>query len=829
MTHPQTTRARWARLKRVFHEASDLKDDERTKYLSELRLNEKTLWEEVATLIDIETEAKELLEAPVSFEGFIGNETRVGENFGNYKIVREIGHGGMGRVFEAVRDDGEYEQRVAIKLTNRGIFSDEIIERFKTERQILAQLEHPNIVKLLDGGVTEDSVPFYVMEYVEGKPLTTYCRKNDLSIEERLKLFVQVCEAVSYAHRNLIVHRDLKPSNVLVTEDRQIKLLDFGIAKILSEGASAQTMTENAPLTPGYSSPEQIKGGTISTASDTFSLGIMLYELLTDCSPEKIYGVTKLELPAAVCRDVPVAPSKKPETDSPFVSISAQEKKDLDNIVLKAMLLESEDRYDSVERFREDIRAYLEGRPVKAHPQSFNYRASKFVRRNMLSVAGAALALILILAGSGVAAWQYYVAQNERQIAENRFNQVRRIANSLIMEYHDEIAKLEGSLKLREKLVKDSVQYLDEISKEETDNPELLREIGVAYRKIGNVQGTPSRDNLGKLAESLESYEKSEAALFRATRLKKSNNSYKDELINTLIGIGYATARSGRHSKAIEVFDRAKMVADSMNLEASDSSRLGYAVRLDIAIADTATEGHRERIKIYEDVLSKIKQKINQDPSIEQKFLGMVNTCQERIAKTVRWIGEDELRKGNLSLAQKQFEEALKHTEELVNIAQRRFGKSQAGKSEYDWYMAAPRLHFASALSLVGRNKEALDYIEAASRAVHQRIRWNPNNKELKLTSVVNLIIYAEILIRAGNYRAAYKKAAEAFSINSKMYNENPSDFESLAWQVRLSDNLRLIARKMDNTKGEIKYQQQFDKFWKRWTREFKQNSYPKI
>ncbi len=434
---------RWRKLKDVFNEAVDLAPESRASYLAALRLDEETLYNELAELIDIDEEAEDFLGEPISLKTDSFSPSLVGETIGNYKIVREIERGGMGAIFEAVRFDGEFEQRVAVKLVNRHFFSDELVKRFKKERQILAKLEHPNIVRLLDGGFTNDKTPYYVMEFIEGTPINVYCRENNLDTEQRLNLFLQVCDAVAYAHRQLIVHRDLKPSNILVTKNEQVKLLDFGIAKILESDTDAQTQTQNAPLTPAYSSPEQIRGETITTATDVFSLGAILYELLTEKSPYEIYGVGRMEILRGICETEPKPPSAalspKSKVQSPKSGAETSEndnqqtvnieqttnpkskiqnpkslKGDLDNIVLKALRKEKERRYASVEQFADDIKNYLNGLPVKAHPQSFEYRAAKFIKRNRLAVSLAAIAVALIIGGVIAALWQSFEAANCR-------------------------------------------------------------------------------------------------------------------------------------------------------------------------------------------------------------------------------------------------------------------------------------------------------------------------------------------------------------------------------------------------------------------------------
>jgi serine/threonine-protein kinase len=258
MYQSELTDNRWRRLKDVFNEAVELAPASRSSYLSALRLNDKTLYQELAELIEVDAKAKDFLDEPVSLEtDSFRFPSLVGETIGHYKIVREIERGGMGVVYEAARVDGSFEQRVAVKLVNRHFFSDELIRRFVKERQILARLEHPNIVRLLDGGLTDDRTPYYVMEFIEGVPMDVYCREQNPNTDERLEIFTQICSAVSYAHRQLIVHRDLKPSNILITKNGEAKLLDFGIAKILDADTDAQTQTQNPPLTPAYASPNK--------------------------------------------------------------------------------------------------------------------------------------------------------------------------------------------------------------------------------------------------------------------------------------------------------------------------------------------------------------------------------------------------------------------------------------------------------------------------------------------------------------------------------------------------------------------------------------------
>lgn len=360
---------------------------------------------------------------------------------GPYRLTRRIAAGGMGTVYEGQRSDGQFTQRVAIKLVKRGMDSDEILRRFWAERQVLAALNHPNIGRLLDGGATADGRPYLVMEYVEGLPIDEYCDRNRLGVVQRLRLFRTVCEAVNYAHQNLVVHRDLKPSNILVTADGTPKLLDFGIAKVLSDGASDQTAAGERRLTPEYASPEQIEGRPVTTATDIYSLGVILYELLTGHRPYYFRTRSTAEFERVVCHSKPLPPSvviNKPETwialdgerrwvvtpdavsqarDASPDRLRRRLRGDLDNIVLMALRKEPERRYTSAEALAADVERYLHDLPVSARRDTLWYRSGKFIRRNAAICSAAALLVLVAIAGVAGIAWQAGVARTQRDQA----------------------------------------------------------------------------------------------------------------------------------------------------------------------------------------------------------------------------------------------------------------------------------------------------------------------------------------------------------------------------------------------------------------------------
>jgi TolB-like protein/Tfp pilus assembly protein PilF/tRNA A-37 threonylcarbamoyl transferase component Bud32 len=372
------TPERWQRVKDLFTAAVERSGEQRSAFLAQACTGDPDLLTQVDRLLKADEKADGFLDAPSIA---LDDSEAIPRRIGAYELLREIGHGGMGTVYLAARADGAYQKEVAIKIIRRGMDTAFVLSRFRNERQILAALAHPNIASLLDGGSTDDGLPYFVMEYVEGEPIDRYCDERSLSVAERLDLFLLVCGAVSHAHANLVVHRDLKPGNILVSRDGAPKLLDFGLAKLLAPGSLEQTATEQRFLTPSFASPEQIRGGPISAATDVHGLGVLLYVLLTGRRPFGIAAESFDQMARAVCEEEPVKPS---ELES---SLSG----DLDKIVLKTLEKEPERRYASVEQFADDIRRHREGRPIAARAPTQGRGAYRWALR-----AGAALTLVVL-------------------------------------------------------------------------------------------------------------------------------------------------------------------------------------------------------------------------------------------------------------------------------------------------------------------------------------------------------------------------------------------------------------------------------------------------
>ncbi len=455
---------------------------------------------EVESLLASDTADDHFIRAAVSgaaMEAFApasSGEDVAGRRIGPYRILDRIGEGGMGEVFRASRED-QFEMQVALKLIRRGADPEFSIRQFQQERQILAWLEHPNIARLLDGGTTGEGLPYFVMEYVEGRPVDRYCREANLDVTERLRLFLPVCAAVQYAHQHLIVHRDLKPGNILITAQGVPKLLDFGIAKLLGPGGQGgnSTLTSRGIrlMTREYASPEQMAGLPLTTSTDIYSLGVVLYELVTGRWPYRITRSGPLAVEHAVLESEPIDPR----------ALTKQADRDLANLILMALRKEPQRRYASAESFSQDIRRYLEGRPILARKDTLPYRSGKFVQRHKLAVALAVLAGITSAAG-------VVAIRNEGTRSARRFEQVRKLAHTVLFDFHDAIAPLPGTTKARHLLVATAVQYLDSLSGEARGDPRLQLELAAAYEKVGDVQGKFDNAHLDQPQAAVESYRK---------------------------------------------------------------------------------------------------------------------------------------------------------------------------------------------------------------------------------------------------------------------------------------------------------------------------------
>jgi non-specific serine/threonine protein kinase/serine/threonine-protein kinase len=610
---------RWSRLEHLYHTAMEQAEDQRTAFLERSCADDDALRREVESLIAharkaggiIDEPALELVAAVVAEDlcAQSGGTTDklIGTTIAQYRIIDKLGAGGMGDVYRAARADDEYDKHVALKLVRAGRSSTFFINRFRNERQILASLDHPNIARFYDGGTTDDSVPYFVMELIEGEPIVAYCDNRRLSTAERLKLFLQVCSAVQYAHQHLIVHRDIKPDNILVAAEGVAKLMDFGIAKILDAdtevGQRVVTVTSLRAFTIGYASPEQIKGEPITTASDVYSLGVVLYELLTGHSPYRAGNRAQHDMARAICDTEPETPSTAVERSGQIMERHGEALEitpewvsrcrsttpdklhrmlsgDLDHILLKALRKEPHRRYASAQDFADDLRCYTLGLPVSARRGTFSYRSGKFIRRNKVFLAVTAVFALVVIAGAVAIVREARIARMQETRAERRFESLRTLTNSLLFEFHDSIENLPGSTAARELVVRRALEYLNQIAAEAHNDPVTLRDLAAAYERIGRIraeEGHPHLGGTGSFQQANDLYEKALVIRQNLAAANPGDLSLQFDLLGTMLNVARIYEQFGDLDRALHLQQQRLEIEE--RLQAShDSEELRYNI-----------------------------------------------------------------------------------------------------------------------------------------------------------------------------------------------------------------------------------------------------------
>jgi len=561
---------RWQRLDAIFAAVADLPPEQQAAEVTRLADGDAALAEEVLRLLTHDRSGdRRIVSVLAGVAQWPPTEPAAppdlsGRRIGPYRLVRELGRGGMGVVYEALRDD-EFQQRVALKMAARAAYAPDLLARFRDERQILARLSHPRIARLLDGGTTNDGVPWFAMEFVDGMPIHRHVAETRPVVEARLALFLQVCEAVEYAHQNLVVHRDLKPANILVTSDG-VRLLDFGIARLLeTTGDATITSGVATPITPDYGSPEQVRGEPPTTRTDVYSLGLVLYELLTGTRAQTADTSSPLALARSICDTTVPAPSAAPAVAGG--PLARRLRGDLDTIVQCATQKDPARRYQSVAALAEDVRRHLDGHPIVARQDSRAYRTRRFVRRHWLPL-GAVAALLVTLTG-GIVATRYQARR-----AERRFQEVRGIATALMNDVHDAIRELPSSTAAQETVLRTAVHYLDGLAREAGSDRTLQVEVARGYLKASEMAYSLERPSLGRADEG---------------------RRYLDQAVTALAPLE-ATA-AGDPAVAAAVVERYRLTAD-LALDQSRRDDALAALRSGFEIGDRALRGAPDDIAL---------------------------------------------------------------------------------------------------------------------------------------------------------------------------------------------------------------------------------------
>ncbi len=613
---------------------------------------------------------------PSSGTGAVLPRESAPDRIGGYRIVRELGRGGMGVVYLARKDDDRFQRTVAIKIVKRGMDTEDIVRRFETERQVLAAMDHPNIARLLDGGTTEDGRPYFVVEHIEGRPIDKYCDEQRLSIGERLKLFCKVCSAVHYAHQNLVVHRDIKPGNILVTKDGEPKLLDFGIAKLLNPGFSPVTHDPTSPslrlMTPEYASPEQVRGEIVGTASDVYSLGVLLFELLTGHRPYRLRTRLQAEVERIICEVEPERPStaiSKVEdvpgatgttTVTPELVAGTREKRperlrrrlegDIDNIVLMALRKEPRWRYQSALQFADDIKNHLEGRPVLARRPTVIYRAAKFVRRNRYGVSAAAAIFLALLFGvigttvgmqRAIAAEKVAVAQRER--AERLFESGRDLANTFLTDFADSVKQLTGALEAQELIVNEGLEYLQETRGEAGDDLEFKNELITGYLAVAEVQAGLRGLGRGDIGSALTSYDAAREIADEVAASNPGSAQAKGRAGTVRLATALAVDRTADTARVVTLLEESVALLEQAVQAGGEYDRQLAVAQLELGLQkmradqfDDAEKLIRASLTFREQELAKERSQGNlRDVSVAQMRIGSLEAQRGRMEASV--------------------------------------------------------------------------------------------------------------------------------------------------------------------------------------------------
>lgn len=762
-------RERLRRIEEIVHGALGVAPERRDEFIEE-QCEDSDLRSEVESLLAFHGKSPDFLARPVladrcsellSAMTGASPERLVDTHIGPFRIVELIGVGGMGAVYRARRDDAQFEQTVAVKVILHDEHGEEVLDRFLRERQVLARLHHPNIARLLDGGSTDDGHPYFVMEYVEGRPITEFCDEQGLSERERILLFVEVCDAVAYAHRNLVIHRDLKPDNILVTRTREATirsgvpmLLDFGIAEVVDPSTS-QAIPSNRcgarRLTPAYASPEQVRGDPVTTCTDVYSLGVLLFELLVGSLPRQ------------------TAPSDSRDRLAPKLH------RDIEAILEKALREQSELRYASASDLREDLVRYLERRPVAARPDTLGYRLTRAVSRHRMVSALALLVVLALCGGTIVSGVAFVRASHERDRAlraeaqaTRRFDQVRGFARVLMFEVYDEIARLPGAMSARERVIESTLEYLEALAVEAGDDPDLLRELAEGYGRMGEVRGDWPTGNTGSTAVALASFEKTLEYWQRLHERDPEDREVLGWVISSHRSIGNMHLRMGHPRLALEHYEmQMRLVREWL---ASDPSNPDVRGKLLVALSSLgdvlerlgrvpeALAHHRESLAIASDLFSS---RPDHDTDAHAVLVGL-----QRVASLLEALDRPD--------------EAIRYREQQLEAAEAA-SASRPGDAPFRRSVAVAASSLAMAHHERGSPEEARRYLGRAESILRELVRADPRNHVLQRSRYIALAQHGVIDAADGAPEKAVNSFERALAIAEDVVREDPAN----AWARR--------------------------------------------
>ena len=785
----------WQEIKKVFIAACELPESERMAFLDDCH---EDLRPEVEKLLKANDSAGDFINESAFIELGLASEDEtdfyVGKQIDSYRIIKEVGQGGMGTVYLANRADESFDKPVALKLIKRGMDTNAVLKRFVMERKILAQLEHPNIAGLRDGGSTTDGLPYLVMEYVDGESITKFCDSHNLDTDSRLELFQKVCSAISFAHQNLVVHRDIKPSNILVTGDGTPKLLDFGIAKLLHPDWSLDTNEATATMfrvmTPEYASPEQLRGMPITTASDVYSLGVVLYELLSGERPFKIESRLPGEIAQIVSTEDPIKPSWVVSREARGKSLEPRSRTDangnqtipddvnpksktynlkslrgdLDNIILKALRKEPERRYASVQEFSEDIRRHLAGLPVTAMPDTSVYRVKKFVRRHRVGVAASFFVATLLVAATAITAWQSIIANTERARAERRFADVRQLANSLVFELHDSIQDLPGSTPSRELLVSRALEYLDKLAGEGNVESSLQLELAAAYDKIGDIQGGLHSSHLGQRQKAAESIQKALTIRETLVAAKPGDDEFRRQLAISYTKMAQMKWVEVDVAGSLEFYGKALAVYKALAEELPGDAGIRFSMavsRKDYSYSLGADGRLDESVADGRNAIAALEEFVLAEPNNDD-YQSALADAYGKLGEIFTSLGEDH-------------EQGLLLYRKGQTISDKIYFADPANTTKRRHY-ALSFLNIAQIMEKMDDTAAALDDSSKALAIFQDMSLADPQNEDLREAVADIQGAVAKLLIKRGKPAEAIKLLTAAHSTLEKLFAASPTD-----------------------------------------------------
>ena len=712
---------------------------------------------------------------------------------GPYSLIRELGRGGMGTVYLGRRDDEQYNMEVAIKVVSPGMDTAFVLRRFRRERQTLANLHHPHIARLLDGGTTNDGLPYIVMEFVDGSWITEYCRSHELSVEERLRLFLKVCSAAEHAHRHFVVHRDIKPGNILVDKDGEPKLLDFGICKLLYADPlnPDETMaSESRMLTPDYASPEQIRGDLVTIASDVYSLGAVLYELLAGVKPHRFSGFSLAEIERAICSVEPQRPSLATKDKATGKRLAG----DLDTILLRALEKDPNRRYPTVGMLSADLERHLSHQPVLARPDTTVYRMRKFIRRHSGFVAASVAVAATLVGGTAVSMYQ-------ARLANERLQLVRRLANIFVFDVHDAVRYLPGSIKARKLIVETGKQYLDAVAATSNQDASLAAELAAAYVRIGKVEGDALNANLGNEPAAVASFEKARSLLVSAARKEPGNRAviYERTVVEHKLGGMYYS--QGSHTQAMLRYEEAlasgtsflashpadqslrielSQIEQGIALIARDRGNYQESIdhsrkALNLLLGDPKKEPDRDMQFLVAGAYSTIataESQIKQIPQAREHFDGSIKVLKRLVAEAPTAVNfrhqlmlslahKADMLGDEDNVGQVDSADAISTYQEVVQLAKLSYEDDpEDERAVSDYGIALSRL---SAMMPASDHQRRLPLLNASIRLLQDASRRNPKSN-------LNRRFLAHANTQLGDSLAAKKRPAEAIAAWQKSY-----------------------------------------------------------